>query len=418
VTRSKVDPKADPIDELADLISPFEQRGMDLSLERMQRALADLASPCADVPAVQVVGTNGKGSIACMIHSGLTAAGLRSGLTTSPHLTSWCERICVNQQQIELAQLRQRLKQLQPLAQLHNLTPFEQLITAALVHFESSDLDWLVLEAGLGGRLDATTAHPNRPLIAIGSIGMDHCEHLGHSLTAISNEKAAVISPGAHVISAPQPEAVTKVLEARSQEVGATLEWVKPLGEEWELGLSGHLQRRNGAVACAALQRMNALGSSITEAQIRRGLAQARWPGRLQTLHWNHHSVRVDGAHNPDAAQQLALERRNWSQLGQQQIWILGIQGHKQAPEMLRLLLHTNDEAWIVPVPGHVSWTAEQLSETCPMHAQQLRSAPSVEEVLNKLFKNDVTRPVPTPVIAGSLYLIGSLLREGILKES
>ena len=167
--------KVDTLDELADLLYHFEQRGMDLSIERMQRALADLDSPCADVPAVQVVCTNGKGSIACMIHSGLTAAGLRSGLTTSPHLRSWCERICVNQQQIELAQLRQRLQQLQPLAQQHNLTPFEQLITAALVHFHASALDWLVLEAGLGGRLDATTAHPNRPLIAIGSIGMDHC---------------------------------------------------------------------------------------------------------------------------------------------------------------------------------------------------------------------------------------------------
>ena len=333
MTRSKLD----PLDELADLLSPFEQRGMDLSLERMQAALAALANPCAGVPAVQVVGTNGKGSIACMIHSGLTAAGLRSGLTTSPHLTSWCERICVNQQQIELAQLRQRLKQLQPVAQHHNLTPFEQLITAALVHFEANALDWLVLEAGLGGRLDATTAHPNRPLIAIGSIGMDHCEHLGHSLTAISSEKAAVIGPGAHVISAPQHDAVTKVLEERSQDMGATLEWVKPLTDEWELGLSGQLQRRNGAVARAALRRMNALGSTITEEQIRRGLAQARWPGRLQTLHWNHHSVRVDGAHNPDAAEQLALERRCWSQSGQQQIWILGIQGHKQAPEMLRL---------------------------------------------------------------------------------
>ena len=229
MTRSKVD----PLDELADLLSPFEQRGMDLSLKRMQTALADLANPCADVPAVQVVGTNGKGSIACMIHSGLTAAGLRSGLTTSPHLTSWCERICVNQQQIELAQLRQRLKQLQSVAQHHNLTPFEQLITAALVHFEANSLDWLVLEAGLGGRLDATTAHPNRPLIAIGSIGMDHCEHLGHSLTAISSEKAAVICPGAHVISAPQHETVTKVLEARSQDMGATLEWVKPLTDDW-----------------------------------------------------------------------------------------------------------------------------------------------------------------------------------------
>jgi dihydrofolate synthase/folylpolyglutamate synthase len=414
VTGSKVD----LLDELADLLSPFEQRGMDLSLKRMQTALVDLANPCADVPAVQVVGTNGKGSIACMIHSGLTAAGLRSGLTTSPHLTSWCERICVNQQQIELAQLRQRLKQLQSVAQHHNLTPFEQLITAALVHFEANSLDWLVLEAGLGGRLDATTAHPNRPLIAIGSIGMDHCEHLGHSLTAISSEKAAVISPGAHVISAPQHEAVTKVLEARSQDMGATLEWVKPLTDEWELGLSGHLQRRNGAVACAALRRMNALGSTITEEQIRQGLAQARWPGRLQTLHWNHHSVRVDGAHNPDAAQQLALERRCWSQSGQQQIWILGIQGHKQAPAMLQILLEPNDEAWIVPVPGHLSWTADQLSEICPTHAHQLRSASCVEDVLISQFKNDAGKPNPTPVVAGSLYLIGSLLAEGILNES
>ena len=414
MTRSKVD----PLDELADLLSPFEQRGMDLSLERMQAALAALANPCAGVPAVQVVGTNGKGSIACMIHSGLTAAGLRSGLTTSPHLTSWCERICVNQQQIELAQLRQRLKQLQPLAQHHNLTPFEQLITSALVHFDANALDWLVLEAGLGGRLDATTAHPNRPLIAIGSIGMDHCEHLGHSLTAISNEKAAVIGPGAHVISAAQNEAVTKVLEARSQEMGATLEWVEPLTEEWELGLSGQLQRRNGAVACAALRHMHALGSSITEEQIRGGLAQAHWPGRLQTLHWKHHSVRVDGAHNPDAAQQLALERYAWSQPGQQQIWILGIQGHKQAPEMLRILLKPNDEAWIVPVPGHVSWTADQLSEICPTHAHQLRSAPCVEDVLNNLFKNDVDRPNLKPVIAGSLYLIGSLLGGRVLNES
>ena len=417
MTRSKVDPKTDPIDELADLLSPFEQRGMDLSLERMQTALNDLANPCADVPAVQVVGTNGKGSIACMIHSGLTAAGLRSGLTTSPHLTSWCERICVNQKQIELAQLRQHLKQLQPVAQDHNLTPFEQLISAALVHFEANALDWLVLEAGLGGRLDATTAHPYRPLIAIGSIGMDHCEHLGHSLTAISGEKAAVIGPGAHVISAPQHEAVTKVLEARSQEMGATLEWVEPLPDEWELGLPGHLQRRNGAVARAALRRMNALGNSITEEQIQRGLAQARWPGRLQTLHWNHQFVRVDGAHNPDAAEQLALERRCWNQSGQQQIWILGIQAHKQAPDMLRILLEPNDEAWIVPVPGHGSWTADQLSEICPTHAHQLKSASSIEDVLISLFKNDADRPKPTPVIAGSLYLIGSLLAEGVLKE-
>ena len=198
---------------------------------------------------------------------------------------------------------------------------------------------------------------------------------------------------------------------------GATLEWVKPLTDEWELGLPGHLQRRNGAVACAALRRMNALGSAITEEQIRRGLAQARWPGRLETLQWNHRSVRVDGAHNPDAAKQLAIERRNWSESGQPQIWILGIQGHKQAPAMLRILLEPNDEAWIVPVPGHLSWTADALREVCPKHAHQLRSASCVKDVLIRLFMSDADSPKPAPVIAGSLYLIGSLLAEGVLKE-
>jgi dihydrofolate synthase/folylpolyglutamate synthase len=163
---------------------------------------------------------------------------------------------------------------------------------------------------------------------------------------------------------------------------------------------------------------MNALGSSISEAQIRQGLAQARWPGRLQTLQWKHHSVRVDGAHNPDAAQQLALERGGWSQPGHQQIWILGIQRHKQAPEMLNLLLEPDDEAWIVPVPGHLSWTADMLNEICPRHAQQLRSASSVENVLISLSKKTADRPMPTPVIAGSLYLIGALLAEGVLKEA
>ena len=91
------------------LLPPFEQRGMDLSLDRMHRVLSELGDPCSNTPAVQVVGTNGKGSIACMIHSGLSAAGVRSGLTTSPHLVSWCERICVNQKSITLVELHQRL---------------------------------------------------------------------------------------------------------------------------------------------------------------------------------------------------------------------------------------------------------------------------------------------------------------------
>ena len=398
------------------LLPPFEQRGMDLSLDRMHRVLSELGDPCSNTPAVQVVGTNGKGSIACMIHSGLSAAGVRSGLTTSPHLVSWCERICVNQKPITLVELHQRLQALEPFAEQHQLTTFERLITAAFLHFKANEVDWMVLEAGLGGRLDATTAHPQRPLIAVGAIGIDHREHLGDTLTAISREKAAAISPGAHVISAAQLDPVRAVLEEHTRTVGATLEWVEPLPDDWDLGLPGTLQRSNGAVAYGALRQIRKLGSKISDPSIRQGLAKAHWPGRLQTVLWNGRPIRLDGAHNPAAAAQLAQERACWCDRQHTQLWILGIQAHKQAPEMLQLLLKPNDFAWIIPVPGHESWTLDRLSDACPNLVDQMGRANDVVDVLNGLASAPGSWPNPSPLIAGSLYLLGELMAQGIIE--
>ena len=398
------------------LLPPFEQRGMDLSLDRMHRVLSELGDPCSNTPAVQVVGTNGKGSIACMIHSGLSAAGVRSGLTTSPHLVSWCERICVNQKSITLVELHQRLQALEPFAEQHQLTTFERLITAAFLHFKANEVDWMVLEAGLGGRLDATTAHPQRPLIAVGAIGIDHREHLGNTLTAISREKAAAISPGAHVISAAQLDPVRAVLEEHTRTVGATLEWVEPLPDDWDLGLPGTLQRSNGAVAYGALRQIRKLGSKISDPSIRQGLAKAHWPGRLQTVLWNGRPIRLDGAHNPAAAAQLAQERACWCDRQHTQLWILGIQAHKQAPEMLQLLLKPNDFAWIIPVPGHESWTLDRLSDACPNLVDQMGRANDVVDVLNGLASAPGSWPNPSPLIAGSLYLLGELMAQGIIE--
>ena len=275
-----------PAHELSDLLPRFDVRGMDLSLDRMMNALEQLQRPAQSIPAVQVVGTNGKGSIACLIHHGLMAAGLRSGLTTSPHLVSWCERIRINDQLIAITDLRQRLEQLRPVTDQCRLTPFEQLICTALLHFESRKPDWLVLEAGLGGRLDATTAHSLRPLIAVASIGMDHREHLGPNLQAIAAEKAAAIGEGAHVISATQKPEVSVVLEQQVQKMNGTLQWVDALDESWTLGLSGAFQKRNGAVAEAALQWMSTRSEPISNQAIRSGFAAARWPGRLQWMRW------------------------------------------------------------------------------------------------------------------------------------
>lgn len=407
-------PQGNPPHELSDLLPRFDVRGMDLSLDRMTIALEHLHQPARSIPAVQVVGTNGKGSIACLIHYGLMAAGLCSGLTTSPHLVSWCERIRVNNQLISITALRQTLEQLQPLTEQCRLTPFEQLICSALIHFEAQRPDWLVLEAGLGGRLDATTAHSWRPLIAVASIGMDHREHLGPSLQAIAAEKAAAIGEGAHVISATQEPEVSAVLEQRVNEVQGTLQWVDALDESWNLGLSGALQKRNGAVAAAALQWMSTRNEVISSRAIREGFAAARWPGRLQWMRWRGLRLRVDGAHNPPAAIELARERCSWSSAGSRQIWILAIQAQKQAPEMLQQLLGPLDEAWIVPVPGHRSWSLGQLKPALPLQAHQLKSAETALDALNQLL--DQGWPASAPVIAGSLYLIGHLMENGTLE--
>ena len=402
-------------EDFSDLIPRFDLRGMDLQLDRMQQALHALGSPCADIPAIQIAGTNGKGSIASFLSAALQQAGIRCGVTTSPHLVSWCERIVVHGTAIAPQRLRQLLEAQQQITQDCQLTPFEQLLAAAFAHFHANAVDLLVLEVGLGGRLDATTAHPHRPVIALASIGLDHCEHLGTSLSAIASEKAAVITEGATVISASQPDAVQTVLEQTCQDANAELCWVDPLNHEWDLGLAGDLQRSNAAVARGALQALQPLGWTITEPTLRQGFAQARWNGRLQTVTWRGHSLLVDGAHNPPAAQQLAMERHRWSGEAQGLTWILGIQAHKQALDMLEHLLRPVDRAWIVPVPGHRSWSRSALVEAVPRWREQLKQADCAVSALEAI-QGTGSWPQPMPVLAGSLYLIGDLLACGAIQ--
>ena len=386
---------------------------MDLQLDRMHAALRDLNHPCRSVPAIQVLGTNGKGSIVSFLESALCAAGLRCGVTTSPHLVSWCERIRIQGKPIAVETLRSRLQELQPLNARHRLTPFELLVTAAFLEFERHACDLMVLEVGLGGRLDATTAHPCRPVIAVASIGLDHCEHLGNSLTAIATEKAAAIPPNATVISCAQDPAVQDVLETTCRTQQAKLQWVKPLEAAWPLGLSGAIQRSNAAVALAALQALSGLGLTLPEAVIRKGFATARWAGRLQTVHWGEHRLRLDGAHNPPAAVQLAEERKTWINASRGVVWILAIQAHKDAVAMLQTLLQPQDTAWIIPVPGHNSWSRTALLQELPKLGQQLQEANDLETVLNQ-FSSDAW-PTPMPIVAGSLYLIGDLFARGVV---
>ena len=398
---------------------PFESKSkeykdINLGIDRMSMAIKSMGDPCKNIPAIHIAGTNGKGSIAAFINSVLSLVNIKTGVATSPHLVDWVERICINKSQISTKEFKSLNMALAPIADKYSLTPFERVMAIALKYFSLKEVELLILEVGLGGRLDATTAHKYRPIIALGAIGLDHCEYLGNNLVKVAIEKAAVITSKSKVITAAQNNIVKKVLEETAMRKQAVIHWVDPLPSDWKLGISGSIQKENAAVAKGVIESLKDIGWSISKGQIREGLSLAKWPGRLQTTKWEGMPIVVDGAHNPHAAKQLSIERDAWTDQESGIIWILGIQKRKDMIGILHKLIREKDLAWIVPVPGQQSWSKDQILSFRPEYRNQLTEALSVEEVLS-ILKKRKEWPSPPPIITGSLYLIGDLFQKQIL---
>ena len=397
----------------------FERKGneykdINLGIDRMSLAINSMGDPCKNTPAIHIAGTNGKGSIAAFINSVLSLVNIKTGVTISPHLVDWVERICINKTQISKEEFKSLSRTISPIAKKYSLTPFECVIAIALKYFTLKEVELLILEVGLGGRLDATTAHKYRPIIAFGAIGLDHCEYLGDSLEKVAIEKAAVITTKSTVITAAQHNIVKKVLEETALRKQAVIYWVDPLPSNWKLGLSGVVQKENAAVAKRVIESLKNFGWSISKEQIQEGLSLAKWPGRLQTTKWRGMPIVVDGAHNPHAATQLSIERDTWIDQDSGITWILGIQKRKDIIGILHKLIKEKDLAWIVPVPGQQSWSKDQILSFRPEYKYQIKEALNVEEVLSALKKQNKW-PSPPPIITGSLYLIGDLFQSKIL---
>ncbi len=412
------------IDSFADLIEPFSRRGVDLGLERMRRALAELGHPERRFAAVQVAGTNGKGSICTLVHAALLASGLRTGLYTSPHLVSWCERIRLGDQPIAAQELRGLLNDLQPLARRHDLTPFELVTLAAFQAFADAGLELVVLEVGLGGRLDATTVHPERQVLGFATIGMDHADVLGSTIAAIAAEKAGIFSRGSLAVSGPQQAEAAAVLRQRAVESGSSLRWVNPLATDkgdlvaghlrWRSGLPGLVQRHNSAVALGLVKALRQRGWTIPDQAIVEGFEGARWPARLQPVLWRGQPLLLDGAHNLPAAEALRRELDQGEASGHGRCWVLGMLANKPAPAMVRALLTPSDRAWLVPVPDHPCWSLEAVLAEAPELAGRLGATLSLADALSAAA---ACAEGGTVVVAGSLYLIGDLIASGTLQE-
>ncbi len=296
-------------------------------LRRMEQLANRLGQPQSKATTVHIAGSKGKGSTAAMIASALRASGYKTGLYTSPHLHTLRERICVDGQPVSEEEFASLVTELQPEIESVNrngaygeLSTFEILTALAFCYFERRSVQFQVLEAGLGGRLDATNVVQPQVCV-ITSISLDHTAVLGDSIAQIAREKAGIIKPGTITVSAPQsPEASEVIREACREkgaeliEVGQEVIWcrtngdlcgqsctVQGKGQSYDLTipLLGDHQLENAATAVAALE---ALG--IPKQGIASGLAQVNWPGRLEILRHSPLLV-VDSAHNADSASRL-----------------------------------------------------------------------------------------------------------------
>ena len=285
----------------------LQRFGIKLGLENIRRLIAELETDLSNARIVHVAGTNGKGSVCAMIESICRAEKYRTGLFISPHLVTFRERIRVNGKLISEKDVASGLINIRDQAATWDPHPtfFEITTALALKYFADAKADIVVLETGLGGRLDATNAVQSHVSV-ITPIALDHEKWLGDSIEKIASEKAGIIKPGIPVISAPQPLEAQRVIRARARECEAPLQFVERPYTESPVGLRGEHQKLNAAIAIAAA---GAAKIDLNDEAIVRGLANVEWPARFQC--WDKQTI-IDGAHNPAAAKILA---RSWREI-------------------------------------------------------------------------------------------------------
>jgi dihydrofolate synthase/folylpolyglutamate synthase len=311
-------------------------KAADLNLDRMRALLQQLGNPEERLRIIHIAGSKGKGSTAAMFASIAQAAGLRAGLFTSPHLEHVEERVTIDGELIHADSLAAAIEAIQTAAEAANVRPsfFEVATALAFHHFAQEQVDLAVMEVGLGGRFDSTNVC-NPLLSIITSISFDHMDQLGTRLAQITGEKAGIIKPARPVVSGATPEEARAVIQSVSQKQGASLTQlgidfhevdvaghVEPHGagkdeiipgqvrvrtqeRTWPamtVGLLGHHQAANAAVVVAGVEQLRGQGLLLNDEAVARGLAEVRWPARMEVLGWRPLIV-LDCAHNVASAQ-------------------------------------------------------------------------------------------------------------------
>lgn len=385
--------------------------GIKLGLENITallRALEIDPAPQNGPVIFHVAGTNGKGSVCAMLDAICRAAGKRTALFTSPHLVAFRERIRINGTPIPEEDIAAGLTRIRELVSGWPAHPtfFEITTALALAWFQAQQAEVIVLETGLGGRLDATNAL-TPAVTAITSLSMDHRQYLGDTLEAIAAEKAGIFKPGIPAVSTPQPPEAARVLETVAACVGAPLSWAAEPAPQ-AIALPGSHQRLNAALALAALA---ATRLPIPQSAIATGLQSLVWPGRFQRIAGpGGIPLILDGAHNEAAAARLV---QTWAEMyGEERpILLLGVLRDKDVAAICRELAPLAATFIVTPVHSvrscAVADLAQSVREAAP--GTPCLVASSAEQGLLRA-QNEARQSGRRVLITGSLFLVGEIL--------
>lgn len=387
-------------------LDSLQGSGIRPGLGRIRALLRHLGNPQRAYPSIIIAGTNGKGSTSATLHSILRASGYRAALYTSPHLVDIRERWVIDGKPIEQSLFETSIEILRGAAERTGITPtyFEALTIIAFVAFEREKCEVVVLEVGMGGRLDATNVV--RPIAAlITPIGLDHTEFLGNTLPKIAREKAGVIHRGAIVLTSNHDPAVVSVLQRRARRFGNPFEMIR--GDEAdEVPLTGDFQRMNVSLALRAAQKLRRRLPRITDQSIRSGIAGTRWRGRLERIRVEGKDVWVDGCHNMHAAMAIApfIEKN----LRHPRLLVFGIMNDKDVGGVTSLLFPLFDRIIITdPYPPR----SAPLGALASMARELGVPATTVKDPAKAVAKA-IASDERTVLVAGSLYLAGAAIAE------
>lgn len=426
-----------PFDPIAYINEPrwLESR---LGLDRTAELLDRLGRPQDRLKFVHVAGTNGKGSTCAYLASILQAAGLRTGLFTSPYLITFEERIRVDGANVSLDELTEATllvkKQAERMAD--HPTEFELMTAVALVHFARSGCDVVVLEVGLGGRLDSTNVIDAPEVAVIARIGLDHTALLGGTLATIAGEKAGIVKPGSAVVSYPQDPEAMAVVERAAAEAGDSLTVVDLAqlevsgvsrellvrafsykGRSYRTQLLGSYQPANAALAIEAAHALRRRGWAVPDEAVERGIAETAWPGRFEIVRAGEGepTVVVDGGHNPQGARALVDSLEDVFP-GRKPVFVIGVLEDKDYPAMLETVL-PHGAAFVCVTPDNPrALPADKLARAIRWTGQDLLGCSAcVSPYVARDMADALTRarelagPDGLVCAFGSLYSIGAL---------